>query len=194
MAVTLDNTISGWYANSYADLVYADSYWEDHYSSTKTDQWSALSDEQKTHLMLVACSVIERYKFTATGFMRPPDYWHSEFNRQSGLVVQLTSDNRPIRAAYRQKLQFPRSFDYTIDGVWFIPDDIMRAQCEQAMYILNFDEDSMSQRLQGITQNSLTVGSVHVSQTFSAGGSALAPMAREILSQYFFVSNSWRRA
>ncbi len=194
MAVTLDSTISGWYANSYADLAYADAFWADHYSSTKSAQWGTLSNTQKTHLLIRSCSVIERFKFTVTGYLRPADYWHSEFNRVTGLVVQMTSDRRPLRAAYRQKLQFPRSLDYDINGAFYIPPDIMDAQCEQAMYLLNFDEDAMASRIQGITQNSLTVGSIHVSQNFAAGGSSLAPMAREILSQYFFVSNEWRRS
>lgn len=194
MALTLNTIISDQFANSYVDIAFCDTYWSGHYSTTKAAQWAALNTTQKTSVLLNACKVIERFKYTEPGYLRPPEYWHSQFNRVTGLVVQITWDRRPLRAAYRQKLQFPRSLDYDQTGAFYIPEDIKAAQCEQAVYLLNFDEDALASRLQGISQDALTVGTIHISQSVASGGSSLAPMAREFLSQYFYSSNSWKRS
>lgn len=193
MSVTLDSTVSGQLSNSYVDLSYADSYWLDHYSNTKSAQWATLSPAQETRLLVLACASIERYKYVS-GYLRPPGYWHSELDRNSGLVIQLNTDNQPLRAVYRQKLQFPRNLDYDVNGVFYIPEDIKIAQCEQALYLLNLDEDAMAQRLQGVRESSVSVGDISIKQQFDTGSTALSPISRELLSQFFFASNSWRRA
>lgn len=192
-ALTLDTTLSGRFANSYVDVAYCDDYWKEHYSEIKADLWLGLSAAQKTSTLVQACNIIERFKFTEGG-LRPADYFHSEFNRNTGLVVQMTFDRRPIRAGYLQKLQFPRSLDYNDDGTYYVPEPVKMAQCEQAVYLLSFDDSVLANRLQGITQDSLSVGSVRTAQNVAAGGTSLSPMAMEFLSQYFVRSTEIRRA
>jgi hypothetical protein len=193
-ALTLDTSISGKFANSYVDVAYCDDYWTTHYSETKADLWLGLSAAQKTSTLVQACNVLERFKFTEGGFLRPSDYFHSEFNRNTGLVVQMTFDRRPIKAGYLQKLQFPRSLDYTEEGTFYIPEPVKMAQCEQAVYLLSFDDSVLSNRLQGVTQDSLAVGTVRTAQNVASGGTALAPMAMEFLFPYFVRSTEIRRA
>lgn len=199
MALTLDNTVSGQFANSFVDVTYADSYWSGHYSTTKAAQWAALTTNQKTSALIQACSILERFKFAETMQASRPEFFHSKYFRTTGLVVQLTYQRRAIRASYHQKLQFPRSLDYDTTGAFYIVEDVKMAQCEQALYLLNFDESLMSSAQQGLQSESVSVGSIKTSQTFSSAGSAgastaLAPMAREFLSQYFLTVTPIKRA
>jgi hypothetical protein len=189
MALTLVSTLGAEDANSYVDVAYCDTYWLEHYQTDKASQWSALSAPQKASALVSACRVIEKLRFTY-----PYDPYKAassyEFNRSSGLVIELVDRSQPFKASYHQALQFPRNKDREKDTAdLFIPEAVKTAQCEQAVYLLTFDETAVATRLQGIESESTGAGPVNVSQKFTAGGSALSPMALDMLSP-FLISSS----
>lgn len=189
MALALVTTLAAENANSYVDVEYADSYWLDHYQTTKANQWAALSEAQKTSALISACRQIEGLRFT---YPYNPSSSSSgyEYDRGSGLVIELIDRSQPIKSSYFQALQFPRVLDRDKeDGSFFVPEPVKEAQCEQAVYLLTFDESAIATRLQGIESESITVGPISTSQRFGGVGTALAPMAIERLKPYLISSS-----
>src|SRR6185436_19538531 len=111
MAVTLITDVADQFANSYVDIAYADDYWEGHWDSIKADQWAALSDEQKTRLLIKATRVIDAVRFTEPTSAYD-DYSTLVYDRLSQTVYLTTLDReRPRKFYYYQALQFPRIID-----------------------------------------------------------------------------------
>jgi hypothetical protein len=186
--------LSDQFANSYVDVTYCDEYWGQHWSTDKADQWAALTTAQKTSLLIQACRSIESLRFTVNSVFTDADTeWR--FDRSSGMVVELPTTNNPVRAQRLQSLQFPRTVDRNAEtGAFFVPEPIKMAQCEQAVYLLNMDETAIANRLQGISQETVEVGTLRTSQNVSAGGVALAPMALEYVRPFLIrTSSSLRR-
>jgi hypothetical protein len=159
-AQTLVSTLMSEVANSYVDLAYADAYWEDDYRANLSAQWAALSDGQKTSALVDACDVLESLRFTLPNGMR--DY--SLFLRpqrtqllQGMLIVSM----KPYKLIYSQRLQFPRNLDVYVSeppspelmGQPYIPESIKEAQCEQAAFLLTFDEGTYQNRLMASSRN-----------------------------------------
>jgi len=194
MALTLDSTLSATTSNSYCTVQFADDYWANHYSTTKQAQWQSLTDGQKQQLLINSCRIIESCKFTVN--ILPTDYsLHYDYRTQKVLDITLSRD--PVKYYYYQKLQFPRNLD--IDPVThstYIPSPIMEAQCEQAVYVLNFDESAISNRLQGVVSDTVEIGrsQIHLNQEYVSDGSALAPMALEFLKPFTIRGGKLRRA
>lgn len=184
MSLTLVSTIAGEAANSYADVAYCDAYWEQHYDATKAAQWAALSATQKAALLIQACRFIEAVRFTApnapysdSGIMRLGRHFY---------LSPPGNESLPVRAVSTQALQFPRYEDRDTAGVLFIPEGVLMAQCEQAVYLINFDETALANRLQGISTDDVQVGQIKMGQSYARGGTALAPMALEFLKAYLY--------
>ncbi len=193
MALTLVSTLSSETANSYCDVSYCDDYWAQHYSSTKADLWAALTTPQKTMLLIQACRSIERLRFTVS--RNNNTEYTLRHTSTPGLIAQYANNIIPVKDSYIQSLQFPRNIDRDSAGVLSMPEPIKLAQCEQAVYLLSFDESAMSARLQGVDSESTSVGSVSVKQTFSGSGTALSPMALEYVSPFLIrTSATLRRA
>lgn len=198
MALTLDDTMAGTSANSYVDITYADDYFSGHYNTTLASQWSAFTDAQKTTLLLHACRVIETARFTLNVSVSE---YQLHYDRITGQVLDISMNLQPVKYYYYQKLQFPRNIDLTPPtpgnaGTLYIPEAILQAQCEQAIYLANLDQTAMATRLQGVTQETTSVGrnQIHISQTFSSEFSMYAPMALELISPYLIRGTHMRRA
>lgn len=190
--LTLDATLATKSANSYVTVVYCDEYWGQHYSATKAAQWLALSTTQKQALLIQACRIIERVRFTAN--LDPSSDIHLFYDRSTQKVMQVRDDELAVKYNHFQSLQFPRNLDRDPDtGTLYIPEAIKMAQCEQAAHILSFDESALANRLQGIESDSVAVGTVRTSQTYGGAGSMLAPMALEFINPFVMKSGRLRR-
>jgi hypothetical protein len=193
MAVTLNSDLAERYSNSYVDVGYCDEYWESHFNTTKADQWANLNTAQKTLLLLKACRVIETARFTASA--KASEDYQLYYDRYTGRALFLDREAIPVKYASYQSLQFPRNLDRDPDtGDLYIPEPIMWAQCEQAIYSLNFDETAVANRLQGIGDETVTIGSIRVHQRFAIGGNEWSPSALEYVKPFFMkLSQSVKR-
>lgn len=184
----LINTLMGELSNSYCDQNYADTYFDRHFNSTKTAQWSALSDEQKQQLLVQATWDLEQFRYTEDtnrehSVIQGTLQWDSRQGRFTAYVVPTKA---PVQYSVYQQLQFPRNRDIRADGTVFIPDRVMMAQCEQAIYIVNFDETAVANRLQGINLDRVSVGGISTTQEYVHQGVSLAPLAFEFIKTYFY--------
>lgn len=178
MALTLVDTPFADDANSYVDAAFADTYWDGHYNTLKSDQWTALTASQKDSALISACRILETLRFT----------YPSRTDQLSPYI--------PYRLYASQALQFPRTID--IDDIanvgnevnYFIPDGIKFGQCEQAVFLLTFDESLIASQLAGVIQEYVKAGEVAVSQTFagskgtSSGQTMVSPAALAHVSPY----------
>jgi hypothetical protein len=190
MAITLDATIATETANSFCDLPFADDYFTNHYSVSKSSLWNTLSDEQKAQLLVLAASVINTAKFT--------DAWEQQhYSLVSNpsdptRFVSIPNTEYAVKYTFAQRLQFPRNLDIKQDGTVFMPPEIQFAQCEQAVYMAALDESALESQAQGLRHESLGVGGqVSLSQSFTGAGTAFAPMALHYMNE-FMIKNSTR--
>jgi hypothetical protein len=190
MALTIDNTLTGEFANSYVDVAFADNYWADHFILTKVAQWQALTANQKANALIAACRVIETARFTID--YRMPYNPNVTLDVRSKRVIEL-NDGEPIKWSRLQKLQFPRNKDRHSDGSLFIPDPVMWAQCEQAVYLLSFDETAAANQLQGIDSDQFAVGEINTRQKYRGAASMFAPTAYEFVRPFLLTSSAKSR-
>lgn len=194
MSLVLDTTISGTQSNSYCDITFADDYWANHWSTSKTSAWQALSTIQKTQLLIQATRVIETARFT--NFVAISEY-NLHYDRLTQQVLDITMSRDPVRYYYYQKLQFPRNVDFDpILQQLYVQPSVQMAECEQAVYLLSFDETAMSNRMQGIVSDTIEIGKnqIHLSQEYVQEGSMFSPMALELVRPFFVRSTKMRRA
>jgi len=187
----LDNTLYGETANSYASVDFADFYFSKHINAATRSAWAALTEDnpesgqdQKSFLLIQACFDIEQFKYTAR--IEVPVY-HWFFDPTVGRLLVMQPTLEPIKYNYFQALQFPRNIDYRSDGTIYIPERILWAQCEQAAYLMTFDQSVLALRSQGLIQNEIRVGGtggVMVNQKFDREGTTLAPRALAFLKPY----------
>lgn len=182
-AIVINDTMSDEYANSYCDQVYADSYWAQHWDTVSAAQWAALPDNTKAGLLVQACRLVETLRFTEP--VDPLSEYHLVYDSRSQQIRSLkTNFGRPEKFLFQQKLQFPRTIEVDMQGVVFIPEEIKFAQCEQTIYIINFDQTILANRLQGISHDALNVGGVSISQKLEARGTMLSPVAYNFCKPY----------
>lgn len=191
--LVVDTTIAGPESTSYIETSFADDYWSGHYSSTKAAQWSSLTDDQKVTLVISATRIIDTARFT---HVIPISEYQLHYDHRTGQILDITMNREPCRYYYYQKLQFPRNLD--IDPVThsvFIPIPVQMATCEQAIYLLNFDETVAANRMQGITMDKFSVGKGQLETTQQYGGvvSMFAPMAMELIRPFFVTGAKMRR-
>jgi len=187
-AITINATLSDEYANSYVTQDYADEYWAQHWDTVSAAQWAALQDPTKASLLVQACRIIETLRFTEP--VDPLSEYHLVYDSRSQQIRSTkTNFERPEKFLFQQKLQFPRTIEVDMEGVNFIPEEIMFAQCEQTIYIINFDQTILANRLQGISHDSLNVGGVAISQKLEAKGSMISPVAYNFCKPYLLRRN-----
>jgi len=180
--------IGGEFSNSYCAVSYADDYWYNHFSTTMSAQWDALEDAQKQQLLVQGTSVIERIRFTVPYENNLPS--GMVYDPGSGQVVSFTDFQSPCKYYYYQALQFPRNIDTDSEGNLQIPVPVKMALCEQAIYLINFDQSAHTKSLVGIRSESVGVGKgqIQKSTTYSDAGPgsvfSLSPLAWEFLSPY----------
>lgn len=191
----LTSEIYSEYANSFCSVAYADSYFASHYRPAYATQWQALSADQKAQLLIQATADIEQYKFVESQSI-PRFHWFVDPTALPGRsrLLVLNPTNQPIKYNYYQALQFPRNIDYKSDGTIFIPPHIQMAECEQAIYRLNFDETILSNARQGLSINSAKVGGISIYQHVGSGGDNLAPSALSFIKPYLKFSRRMRRS
>jgi hypothetical protein len=197
MPITIDTSLATETANSYADVAFADDYWENHYLPVKAAAWAALTDEAKATLLVNACRVLETARFTLKVGL--PDF-SLYYDSAHAIVLALNLDTEPVRYYFYQRLQFPRNIDVyktgTQQGDLYVPDEVKWAQCEQAVYLLSLDETAMSNRVQGITMDKVGIGKgqIEATQEYAITGSSYSPIALEILRPYMIKGGRLRRA
>jgi hypothetical protein len=151
-------------ADSYGTVAEANAYFASHWSEVKQLTWDALSTAQKERLLKTATNVIESLRFL------------DDYDGIAGIITKLD----PL-----QRLSFPRN----LEGI--VPDEVKEAEFEQAVYLVNFDDSTISARMSGIYKEEVRAGSVSVSNTYGAnyrggGGQAtyVAPLAVDLLRPY----------
>jgi hypothetical protein len=199
MALTLDAGVAAETANSYVTAAYADEYWQQHFSQVKAAQWAALTTARKESALIQACRIVESLRYTYDNKRGgvEKDYYKS---RSTGRLIEYPYKERPVKYYTYQALQFPRSIDLDSQtAAPYVPEAVQMAQCEQAMYMLTFDEAALSSSLQGVASESITAGPVSISQTFksssSGGGSLVSPTAFGFLKPFLIhIGRQLRRA
>lgn len=191
--LVIDSTIAGPESTSYIETSYADAYWSGHYSSTKASQWASLTGDQKITIVMAATRIIDTARFT---HIIPISEYQLHYDHKTGQVLDITMNREPCRYYYYQKLQFPRNIDIDpVSHAVFIPIPVLMAVCEQAIYLLNFDDTALANRLQGISTDTLSIGKgqIHTSQQYVTAGSMYSPMAMEMLRPFFVTGAKMRR-
>lgn len=187
-AIVLNNIIGDEYANSYADVAYADEYWTQHWDINSAAQWNALTADQKAALLVRSCRILEGLRFT-----EPVDSlaeFHLVYDtRNQQIRSAKTNFGRPQKYWIQQKLQFPRTLEVHMNGDIFVPEEILFAQCEQCVYLLNLDTSVLANRLQGVSHDMLSVGGVQFSQKIEAKGSLLSPISYSFCKPYILKTN-----
>lgn len=188
--MTLDETIGGTKSNSYVDVAFADSYFAGHFSTDKAARWAALTTPQKVTALIQATRVLETIRCaeeTASDLDYVPYY-----NRAIGAITFVYEDyTRATKSGYYQKLQFPRNKDVDqTTSLFFIPEEVKFAQCEQAIFLLDFDEDTMVSFLAGAASDVITVGQVSLRKEINKRGSFVAPIALEFLKPFILKGSS----
>jgi hypothetical protein len=169
------------YATSYVSLAFAADYFAKHYRPAYTTQWGALSADQQGMALNAACRQIEQFRFVDRQEL---PHYRFFVDPVKGRVLEYTPRRDAVKYNYYQSLQFPRSVDIHQDGTVFIPMEMQWAQCEQAIYLLNFDETLLSNARQGLSINSVKVGSISVYQHLNSGGDNLSPTALSYIRPY----------
>lgn len=183
-SVVISEIYSNW-ATSYLSLEGATTYFANHYKAAYAVQWAALNAGQQGVLLNTACRQIEQFRFVDRQAVPTYRYFvQPAVDGTKGSVLVLTPRRDPIKYNYYQSLQFPRSVDVHQDGTVFIPMEMQWAQCEQAIYLLNFDETLLSNARQGLSINSVKVGGISVYQHLNSGGDNLSPTALSMVRPY----------
>jgi hypothetical protein len=181
-ASTVISEIYSDFATSYLSLAGATTYFANHYKPSYATQWAALNSNQQGTLLNAACRQIEQFRFVDRQAVPTYRYF---VDPAKGRVLILTPRRDPIKYNYYQSLQFPRSVDIHQDGTVFIPMEMQWAQCEQAIYLINFDETLLSNARQGLSINSIKVGGgVSIYQHLNSGGDNLSPTALSYIRGY----------
>lgn len=166
--MALDTTLHGETADSYVTLAEADAYFADHYVLAKSTAWSTFSDAQKEMLLKRSCQVIETLPLEDTV------YWRRDST---------------------QALTFPRNADYHEDGSYYVRQEVMDAQCEQAIYLSTLDEGALADQIQGVKYQEVGAGGGIIFQaTYKGLGSVVAPMALALMGPLLRRSSRLLRA
>lgn len=196
MAEIINAVLSDEQANSYCTLDYANTYFANHYSQAKNTTWSALADAQKTQLLIQACFTIEQIKFTEFAEYNGARFGNLGWNNLTNRFGYFNNSATSSKYLFYQALQFPRNKDVYSTGDTYIPDRVMIAQCEQAIYLIGFDDSAIANAMQGISLDSIQVDKIKLTQEYTAGsrGTTLAPLALDYLKPYMLFSVRTQRS
>jgi len=183
--MALDTTVGGSTSDSYVSIADADTYFANHYSTTKSADWAALTSGQKESALRRGAQVIDSLRVldTELGWGALPV-----------ALLEVDEYNLTIhRLQFNQRMQFPRNLDLEA-GVGFIPQNVKDAQCEQAVFLITFDDSVLQSSLQGITSETIQAGPIRVHQSLRQTGSFVSPMAVELMRIYFRPTKRIKRA
>lgn len=185
--MALDPTVGGDASNTYADQAYADAFFQDHYSISKSTLWAGLTAPQKESVLKRACQVLDSLRVLDT-----------ELGSGALPIALLQRDTYDLtlhRLDIGQVLNFPRNIDLepgTYTG--FIPQAVLDAQCEQAIYLLTFDDSAMSTRMGGVSTETIDAGPVRSHSIYKSDGTFIAPLVLELMRPFLRPSKKIRRA
>src|SRR4051812_40087267 len=185
--MALTATVGGSTSDSYVTVAEANTYFNNHYLTAKKTVWSALGQPQKESALKRACQQIET--------LRVLDDELSTGRLPVALVISLGYDLSIHRAEINQKLQFPRNLDLNPDGsTVFVPQEVKDAQCEQAVYLLSFDDSTLTTLLNGVVEEAVTAGAVKTFTKYTEGHAPtyLAPIVIELMRQFTRVTGRLR--
>lgn len=185
--MALDVTVGGSASNSYVTVGEADKYFNTHYITAKKTAWSALTQPQKESALKRACQQLETLKVL--------DDELSTGRLPIALVIDYGYDLSLHRAEINQKLQFPRNLDVDPTGTPFVPQELKDAQCEQAVYLLAFDDTALITTAQGVVEEAVTAGPIKSYTKYSEGSTPtyLAPIVLELMRPYLRYTGRLRR-
>jgi hypothetical protein len=190
--MALDATLMGENANSYVTVLEADTYFSNHFNALKSSTWDALDFSVKEQTLTQACWDLEQFRYTVKG---DPSHavlkWDS---KQGRFTAYSTPSKTPVPYSIYQALQFPRNVDFKSTGTIYIPERVKMAQYEQAMYLINLDETALSNRLQGINLDRVTIGEITVTQEYAYQGTTMSVLAYEWLKPFFLRTSRYDRA
>jgi hypothetical protein len=187
--MALSATVGGSTSNSYVTMTEANNYFANHYQTAKKTAWLALAQPQKESVLKRSCQQIET--------LRMLDDDLSTGRLPVELVVELGYDLVLHRAEIGQRLQLPRNIDLDPSTeAPFIPQEAKDAQCEQAIYLLSFDDTALVTTNSGIVEEAVTAGAVKSYTRYAEGFAPtyLSPMVIELLRPFLRVSGRLRRA
>lgn len=147
MAITIDTTVSGTSANSYASMVEADAYFEANVAFFPV--WAAMTENEKSARLVRAAQAINRMSFTGSKY-----YWQQamEFPRYVDRHVLLSHGIIPG----------PSHLECYFDDTAIVPERVKHAQLEMLLH-LYADQDAATGRTSGARE----IASVNVDQTAS---------------------------
>jgi hypothetical protein len=185
--MALDVTVGGSASNSYVTVGEADKFFNTHYITAKKTAWFALGQPQKESALKRACQQIETLKVL--------DDELSTGRLPIALMLDYGFDLTIHRAEINQKLQFPRNLDLDPAGIPYVPQELKDAQCEQAVYLLSFDDTPLVTMTQGIVEEAVTAGPIksYVKYTEGSAPTYLAPIVLELMRPYLRYSGRLRR-
>jgi hypothetical protein len=185
--MALDATVGGSTSNSYVIVQEADRYFNTHYITAKKTTWSALGQPQKESALKRACQQLETLKVL--------DDELSTGRLPIALVIDFGYDLTLHRAEINQKLQFPRNLDIDPTGQPYLPQEIKDAQCEQAVYLLSFDDTTLVTLTQGVIEEAVTAGPIKSYTRYSEGYAPtyIAPIVLELMRPYLRYTGRIRR-
>lgn len=185
--MALDPTVGGEVSNSYVTLVEANLFFANHYSLAKSAAWVALTPLQGESVLTHACQLIDSLR------VLDDEYGYGPLPK--ALIVFDFHDLNLHRLNNNQLLSFPRNIDVDSALAGYIPQPVKDAQCEQASYLLAFDESVLAASMTGLTEEWVQAGPVRTRQKFTmTGGTMIAPMAYELMRQYLRRTSRIRRA
>jgi len=185
--MALDTTVGGSASNSYVSVAEANTYFNNHYLAAKKTLWNTLAGPQKESVLKRSCQLLETLLVLddQLSFGRLP----------VELVIDFGYDLSIHRSELNQKLQFPRNLDVDPIGDPFIPQEVKDAQCEQAVYLLAFDDTTLVTLIGGIVEEAVTAGAVKTYTKYSEGQppTYLSPHVIELMRPFLRPTSRLRR-
>jgi hypothetical protein len=186
--MALDATVGGSSSDSYVTVNEADTFFSSHYQTAKTSTWSVLSSAQKEAVLRRATQILDSLRILDT------EYGAGAL--PTSLVAYEGYELTIHRQLVNQRLQFPRNIDIGVNDIAFVPQNVKDAQCEQAVFLINFDDSSIATQMAGIKVETVAAGSVRVRNEYTGTslGSSLAPMALELMREFLRPTRRMQRS
>lgn len=187
--MAIDATIGGSASNSYVTRAEATTYFANHYSLSKSVAWAALTITQQDAALLRATQIVDGIRVLDTEL------------GSGALPVALVAHDMYDLTIHRQMvgqiLSFPRNIDLDINSAAFIPQAVKDSECEQAIFLIAFDDSALQTQMQGILSESVQAGPVSTSTHYGAAGAAgsyVSPIVMELMHPFIRPTRRLKRA
>jgi len=173
--MTLDATPGSRSANSYVSVAEATAYFA---ARLRSEAWDVASESDQEKALLTVCRRIEAHRLQV--HRRPYGFPYD-------LPNALDRPADPLAPAHPdQALSFPRQRDLDQSGAFAIPDQVMQAQCEEALALLASGAEQERRRsLQAAGVKSFSVDGLSESyETGAARQMLISAEARSLLAPF----------